>query len=162
MTLLNVAYFSNWENNGMCKEGRVHPLYWWLPRTHLQYINTLRPRQNRHYLIQCWPISMLPYGVTRPQWEISLDPRICGSNFKYMILEHTIMVFAISNISQETALRWCYWSLWWSTLSHIMAWCHQPTSHNLNQYWRSSMMSHGITRSQWVNTWRPVKIAAIS
>ena len=21
-----------------------------------------------HYLSQCWPISLLPYGVTRPQW----------------------------------------------------------------------------------------------
>ena len=21
-----------------------------------------------HYLIQCWPRSLLPYGVTRPQW----------------------------------------------------------------------------------------------
>ena len=27
-----------------------------------------------HYLIQCWPSSMLPYGITRPQWvnDISL------------------------------------------------------------------------------------------
>ena len=22
----------------------------------------------RHYLSQCWPRSLLPYGVTRPQW----------------------------------------------------------------------------------------------
>ena len=30
-----------------------------------------------HYLSQCWPRSMSPYGVTRPQWVkgcISLDP----------------------------------------------------------------------------------------
>ena len=25
-----------------------------------------------HYLSQCWPRSMLPYGVTRPQWCLSL------------------------------------------------------------------------------------------
>ena len=25
-----------------------------------------------HYLSQCWPRSMLPYGVTRPQWVNSL------------------------------------------------------------------------------------------
>ena len=23
-----------------------------------------------HYLSQCWPSSMLPYGVTRPQWVL--------------------------------------------------------------------------------------------
>ena len=25
-------------------------------------------QETSHYLSQCWPISMLPYGVTRPQW----------------------------------------------------------------------------------------------
>ena len=27
-----------------------------------------------HYLSQCWPRSILPYGVTRPQWVNSLWP----------------------------------------------------------------------------------------
>ena len=27
-----------------------------------------------HYLSQCWPRSMLPYGVSRPQWVNSLRP----------------------------------------------------------------------------------------
>ena len=27
-----------------------------------------------HYLNQCWPISLSPYGVTRPQWVNSLWP----------------------------------------------------------------------------------------
>ena len=27
-----------------------------------------------HYLSQCWPRSMSPYGVTRPQWVNSLRP----------------------------------------------------------------------------------------
>ena len=26
-----------------------------------------------HYLIQCWPSSMSPYGVTRPQWVNACD-----------------------------------------------------------------------------------------
>ena len=33
-----------------------------------------------------------------------------------------------------------------------MAWCHQATSHYLNQYWPSSMSPYGITRPQWVNS----------
>ena len=35
-----------------------------------------------HYLIQCWPRSMSPYGVTRPQSVNSLAHEI--SNFKLM------------------------------------------------------------------------------
>ena len=29
-------------------------------------------RAASHYLSQCWPSSMLPYGVTRPQWVNSM------------------------------------------------------------------------------------------
>ena len=35
-----------------------------------------------HYLIQCWPRSMLPYGITRPQWGnsiIQLQSNVLGS-----------------------------------------------------------------------------------
>ena len=31
-----------------------------------------------------------------------------------------------------------------------MAWCHQATSHCLNQCWPSSMSPYGITTAQWV------------
>ena len=43
-----------------------------------------------HYLSQCWPRSMSPYGVTRPQWVNSLDAGKCGSNFKSEISEHML------------------------------------------------------------------------
>ena len=39
-----------------------------------------------------------------------------------------------------------------STLVQVMAWCHQATSHYLNQCWPRSPMPYGITRPQWVNT----------
>ena len=32
-------------------------------------------RQASHYLSQCWPRFMSPYGVTRPQWVNTLRPR---------------------------------------------------------------------------------------
>ena len=38
-----------------------------------------------------------------------------------------------------------------STLVHVMAWCHQATSHYLNQCWPRSPMPYGVTRPQWVN-----------
>ena len=39
-----------------------------------------------------------------------------------------------------------------STLVQVMAWCHQATSHYLNQCWHRSMLLYGITRPLWVNT----------
>ena len=39
-----------------------------------------------------------------------------------------------------------------STLVQVMAWCHQATSHYLNQCWPRSPTPYGITRPQWVKT----------
>ena len=36
-------------------------------------------------------------------------------------------------------------------LVQVMAWCHQATSHYLNQYWHRSMSTYIVTRPQWVN-----------
>ena len=37
-----------------------------------------------HYLSQCWPRSMSPNGITRPQWVNSLDPARCNHIFKWL------------------------------------------------------------------------------
>ena len=37
-----------------------------------------------------------------------------------------------------------------STLVHVMAWCHQATSHYLSQCWPRSLSPYGVTRPQWV------------
>ena len=59
-----------------------------------------------HYLNQCWPSSMTPYGITKPKWVDSLWP------------SDTI---------------WHHIS--WSTLAQvIVCWLMAP-SHYLNQYW---------------------------
>ena len=39
-----------------------------------------------------------------------------------------------------------------STLVKVMPWCHQATSHYLNQYWLSSLAPYGIKRGWWVNS----------
>ena len=39
-------------------------------------------RATSHYLSQCWPRSLSPYGVSRPQWVNALPPLRCGSIFK--------------------------------------------------------------------------------
>ena len=37
-----------------------------------------------------------------------------------------------------------------STLIQEMAWCHQATSHYLNQCWSKFLQPYGVTRPQWV------------
>ena len=77
-----------------------------------------------HYLSKCSPRSMLPYGVTRPQWVNSLSPERYGGNFKWIILQHIIMI-AIMSISSEINLKWIlqHFTHDESTLVQIMAWC---------------------------------------
>ena len=40
-----------------------------------------------HYLSQCWPRSMPPYGVTWPQWVKSLVPGRSGCHIKICIFQ---------------------------------------------------------------------------
>ena len=63
-----------------------------------------------HYLSQCWPRSVSPYGVIRPQWVNSLAPERCGSivtsifflnAFYNLYLEHFLW-----NWSQVAVLHW--------------------------------------------------------
>ena len=56
-------------------------------------------------------------------------------------------------ISYEIALRWMSLDLTddKSTLVQVMAWCHQATSHYLNQCWPRSMSPNDVTRPQWVD-----------
>ena len=72
-----------------------------------------------HYLSQCWPRSLLPYGVTRPQgvnvcsktifyaisvvYINSLVPGRCGSDFKSVISE---LMLQMKSMSTSCALRW--------------------------------------------------------
>ena len=59
-----------------------------------------------HYLSQCWPRSMSPNGVTRPQWV------------NWLLPSDTI---------------WHHRT--WSTLVQVMACCLMAPSHYLNQCW---------------------------
>ena len=80
----------------------------WMPRdltddksTSVQVMAWCR-QATSHYLSQCWPTSMSPYGVTRPQWvklsvwgqslSNSLHPERGGNNFKSVISEHMILI----------------------------------------------------------------------
>ena len=58
-----------------------------------------------HYLSQCWPRSMLPYSITRPQWVNSLASERFGWNFRYESVK-PILVIDGWGIYCAIALRW--------------------------------------------------------
>ena len=104
-----------------------------------------------HYLSQCWPRSLLPHGITRPQWVNSLAPWRCGCNLKSVIFKFIIQNSSLG-IGSEIALKWMPQNLIIdkSTLVQVMVWCHQATSHHLSQCWLRSMSWYGDIRPQWV------------
>ena len=88
-----------------------------------------------HYLSQCWPRSMSPNGVTRPQWVKS-------------IISNYMLWNKFMNTSCIFALKWMQQNIHddKSTLVQVMARCHRATSHCLSQCWPRSMSPYGITR----------------
>ena len=65
-----------------------------------------------HYLSQCWPRSLSPYGVTRPQW-VKWQIWTLGHPF----LSHCSLVMP------------------WAISIHVMACCLTAPSHYMNQCW---------------------------
>ena len=82
----------------------------------------------------------------------SLAPGKFEWNFRYVIFKR-ISVIDICSISCETALIWMSLDFTddQSTLVQVMAWCHQATSHYLNQCWPRSPTPYGITWPLWVS-----------
>ena len=101
-----------------------------------------------HYLSQCWPSFMSPYGVIRPQWVNSLAPQSYERKSTNVFFKLALQIDILSS-SCETGLRWMPKNSIddESTLVQVMAWCRQPTSHYLSQCWPGSLLPYKITRS---------------
>ena len=104
-----------------------------------------------HYLSQCWPRSMLPNGVTRPQWVNNLrseqNGRHLAATFSNAFSWLKIILFWLK--FQWSLLLSIQSTIWLSALVQVMAWCCQATSHYMNQYWSRSVMPYCITRLLW-------------
>ena len=83
-----------------------------------------------HYLSQCWPRSMSPYGVIRSQWVKSVISE-CMYGVRFMSFSGEI---ALRSIAQKTFDDE-------STLVQVIAWCCQATSHYLSHCWTISYHS---------------------
>ena len=86
-----------------------------------------------HYLSQCWPRSLSPYGLTRPQWVL-IAVKICllfqSVQCPMMALYH-FHVSKVSNFPRGWNLYWNIWLesplTWWyhqmETFSALLALC---------------------------------------
>ena len=81
----------------------------------------------------------------------SLDPGRFKLNFGWVIFKLTLVTDGWV-ISCEISLSWMSLNLTddKSILVLVMAWCHQASSHYLNQCWPRSMLPYGVTGPQWV------------
>ena len=101
-----------------------------------------------HYLSQCWPRSLSPYGVTRPQWV----------NIVYLKTFYTerILIRKLINLLWPSDTIWRHRS--GSTVAYVMAWCLTTPSHYLNQCWLiiSKVQWHsceGMFQKRYLNYW---------
>ena len=86
----------------------------------------------------------------------SLAPGRCASYFTCKMLSPNICYRFCSWGFLMNALKWRPINTFddKSTLTQVMAWCHQATSHYLSQCWPKSMSTCGFTRIQWVDSMR--------
>ena len=76
-----------------------------------------------HYMIQCWPRYLLPYGVSRPQWINSLSLERCGYDFRYVNFKHNSRIASYLEYSSKPCPVECqrtstlfvseYWFKYW-------------------------------------------------
>ena len=102
-----------------------------------------------HYLSQCWPRSLSPYGVTWPQWVNTLRPRQNGRRFaddtfkrillkKWISIKISLKFVPKGPINNNPALV------------KIMAW-HRSGYKPLSEPMMVSLLTHiCVTRPQWV------------
>ena len=106
----------------------------------------------RDYLSQCWPRSMSPNGVTRPQWVNTLRPKqnVChfaDNNFNCIFLNEN--VWSSIKIPLKFVPKVIINNI--SELVQIVAWCWQGDK-PLSEAMMVSLLPHiCITRPHWVN-----------
>ena len=78
-----------------------------------------------HYLSQCWPRSLLPYSIARPQWVNSLASRRCGCKRLVSSTSHIYGQAEDFGNSSALTLYVLNFSEW--TLTCIYLLCHSST-----------------------------------
>ena len=132
----------------------------WIPLDLTDHINIgsgngLVPQATSHYLSQCWPRSLSPYGVIRPQYELIDLVNECQNDNKHWFSkwlgarrQQAIIWNNIDNFDLDPQCHMTLqnlnplqprYTIWrhesGSTLAQIMACCLMAPSHYSNQCW---------------------------
>ena len=106
-------------NTHICKPKIANFSEWWLrylrwmpltltdDKSTLVLIMAWCHQATSHYLSQCWPRSMSPNGVTRPQWVNSLSADGCGRDFKYVYFKLYGLVYLVITWTSVTKVPQC-------------------------------------------------------
>ena len=98
-----------------------------------------------HYLSQCWPRSMLPNGVTRPQWVNTLRLTQNGFHVEDDIFR-CISLNWNSWISNKLSSTYAILSLTDNEPALVQVLARHRTGHYLDRSWPKSIMPYGVTR----------------
>ena len=107
-----------------------------------------------HYLSQCWPRSMSPYGVTRPHWVNSLRLQQNGCHFANNIFKRIFLnenCYILIKISLRFISKGSINNM--LALVQIMAWC--QIGEKAIIWTNHSLVCWCITEAQWVNWLAP-------
>ena len=107
--------------------------YWWL--VNIRQVMAWCRQQTSHYLSQCWPRSLMPYGVYRPQW---VKARQNGLHFADDICKR---IFSNENVCISVKI-----SVNMFAMFQIMAWRLLGTK-PIMAYFTDTYMRHS---AQWV------------
>ena len=100
----------------------------WMPHDLTEHKSTLVQvmawcrKATSHYLSQCWPRPMSPYGVSRPQWVVSSDLLL----FMY---ENILLILNSSDAADGI------FQLWGSIPCLLMRWLLKSPGHQQTWYW---------------------------
>ena len=90
-----------------------------------------------------WPKHLIQIYKVHYSMINSLIPGRCICNFKCVMFKHIVMFsvkLPLGDCHRTSLVKSQHWI-------QVMAWCHQTTSHYLNQCWTL----YGFIRPQWVN-----------
>ena len=97
-----------------------------------------------HYLYQCWPICMIPYGISRPQWV--------NGFIEYLIKLWAALCHWRAMMTVNACL---HRAMKWQQLDYYYYWIPHKTMSSIVQlkgyHWPICMIPYGISRPRWVN-----------
>ena len=142
---------NQWETMLQCNV-ISHWLGWWLIPGHITATGVRSPYETNY--ISKYSTVTVPSLVTtmvNPNIQIKFDlnslaPGNFEWNFRYVIFKRISVIMVEASLVKLPCYE-CHWTSNddQSTLVQVMAWCHQATSHYLNQCWPRSPMPYGIT-----------------